>query len=73
MTPVFFQITTIEEPSDSHKPHSSCPLRPAPKEIPRVIPTEKSIVYAQSRTLLHFWMKAEIQQIIPQDKGKSVN
>jgi len=47
-------------------------LLPTPKVIPRVEPKKGSVVYAMQKSLLHFWVKGEIMDVIRMGPGKSV-
>lgn len=68
----FLKIMEVE-PVAAPLQKTTCPLARPPKEIPRVVPAPKSIVYAQNRTLLHFWLKSEIEEIVDCGPGKSVS
>lgn len=50
----------------------TCPLGRPPKEIPKLVPPVGGNVYAQNRTLLHFWVKTSIEEIVNVGSGKSV-
>jgi len=47
-------------------------LLPTPKVIPRVVPKLGSVVYAMHKSLLHYWLKGEVMEVIHMGMGKSV-
>lgn len=65
------QIMEVDVPAS--KKATQCPLAKPPKEIPRVLPSANDPVYAQSKTLLHFWLKARIVEKVQMGNGRPVS
>ncbi|XP_021950413.1 histone-lysine N-methyltransferase eggless isoform X1 [Folsomia candida] len=61
----------IEVVSGEGSQKITCPLGRPPKEIPKLVPPVGGNVYAQNRTLLHFWVKTSIEEIVNVGSGKS--
>jgi hypothetical protein len=47
-------------------------LCPTPQVIPKAVPKIGHIVYAMHKSLLHYWLKGEVVDIIQHGQGRQV-
>lgn len=59
-------------PGEGSPQKLTCPLTRPLKDVPRLVPLIGGSVYAQKRTLLHYWARATIEEILDVGAGKSV-
>ncbi|XP_035702151.1 histone-lysine N-methyltransferase SETDB1 isoform X1 [Folsomia candida] len=58
-------------PGEGSPQKLTCPLTRPLKDVPRLVPLIGGSVYAQKRTLLHYWARATIEEILDVGAGKS--